>query len=72
MKRNKNSNDASKSYKLFDNFVQDCRNYDLWMSREWFIKSLDQFTDHAYKFAMFDDAKTVVLIIEAEDAYDDF
>ena len=71
MKRNKNSNDASTLSKSFDDFIQDCRNYGLSVSRERLIKSLDQFSDQAYRFAMSDDAKTMVVIIEAGDGYDD-
>ncbi len=71
MKRNKNNNDVSVSSKSFDDFIQDCRNYGLSVSRERLIKSLDQFSDQAYRFAMSDDAKTMVVIIEAGDGYDD-
>jgi hypothetical protein len=71
MKRNKNNNDASVSSKSFKDFIQDCRNYGLSVSRERLIKSLDQFSDQVYRFAMSDDAKTMVVIIEAGDDHDD-
>ena len=71
MKRNKNNKDRSVSSKSFDDFIQDCRNYGLSVSRARLIKSLDQFSDQAYRFAMSDDAKTMVVIIEAGGDYDD-
>ncbi len=72
MKRNKNSNDVSVSSKSFDDFIQDCRNYGLSVSRERLIKSLDQFSDRTYRFAMSDDAKAMVVVIEAGEDDDDF
>ena len=71
MKQNKINNEASVSSKSFDDFIQECRNYGLSVSRERLIKSLDQFSDQAYRFAMSADAKTMVVIIEAGDDYDD-
>ena len=68
---NKISNDACALSKTFEDFIQDCRNQGLSLSWEKLIKSLDQFSDQAYRFAMSDDAKTMVVIIEAGDDYDD-
>jgi hypothetical protein len=71
MNKKKNSNNINISSKTFDDFVQECRDYGLSVTRERLIKSLDQFSEQSYKFAMSANAKVMVVILEAGDKDDD-
>ena len=71
MKKKKNSNNTFKSSRTFDDFIQDCRDYGLSVTRERLITSLDQFYEPSYKFAMSANAKVMVVIFEAGDNDDD-
>ena len=44
MKKKKNSNNTSISSKTFDDFIQDCRDYGLSVTRERLITSLEEFS----------------------------
>ena len=71
MKQKKNSNNTSISSKTFDEFIQDCRDYGLTVTRQRLISSLDQFSEPSYKFATSANAKVMVVILEAGDIDDD-
>ena len=71
MQQNKKIRKTFKSSKTFDDFIQDCRDYGLSVTRERLIKSLDQFYEPSYKFAMSANAKVMVVILEAGDEDDD-
>ncbi len=71
MKQKKISNNKNISSKTFDDFIKECRNYGLSVTRQRLISSLDQFSEPSYKFAMSANAKVMVVILEAGDADDD-
>jgi hypothetical protein len=71
MQQNKKIRKTFKSSKTFDDFIQDCRDYGLSVTRERLIKSLDQFYEPSYKFAMSANAKVMIVILEAGDKDDD-
>ena len=71
MKKKKNSNNTSISSKTFDEFIQECCDYGLSVTRERLITSLDEFSETSYKFAMSANAKVMVVILEAGDNDDD-
>ena len=71
MKSKHSSKTVDPSPKSFEDFIQDCRNYGLSVSRERLIKSLDQFSDQAYRFAMSPDAKTMIVLLESGEFDDD-
>ncbi len=71
MKQKKNYNNKNISSKTFDDFIQECRDYGLSVTRERLIKSLDQFSEPSYKFAMSANAKVMVVLLEAGDNDDD-
>lgn len=71
MKKKNNSINTNMSYKTFDDFIQECRDYGLSVTRERLITSLDEFSEPSYKFAMSANAKVMVVILEAGDNDDD-
>jgi len=71
MKQKKNYNNKNISSKTFDEFIQECRDYGLTVTRQRLISSLDQFSEPSYKFAMSANAKVMVVILEAGDIDDD-
>jgi hypothetical protein len=71
MKKKKNSSNTYKSSKSFDDFIQECRDYGLSVTRERLITSLDEFSETSYKFAMSANAKVMVVLLEAGDNDDD-
>ncbi len=71
MKQKKNYNNKNISSKTFDEFIQECRDFGLTVTRQRLISSLDQFSEPSYKFAMSANAKVMVVILEAGDNDDD-
>jgi len=52
-------------------WLADCRNYGLTITRDRLIKSLYEFDDFAYQFAMSPDSKTMIVLLEREVFNDD-
>ena len=71
MKSKHSSKTADPSPKSFDDFIQDCRNYGLSVTRERLITSLHQFSHQSYRFAMSPDAKTMIVLLESGELDDD-
>jgi len=45
-------------------WLAECRNYGLRVTRDRLIKSLYEFDDFAYQFAMSPDSKTMIVLLE--------
>ena len=52
-------------------WLDECRNYGLRVTRDRLIKSLYEFDDFAYQFAMSPNAKTMVVLIESDKECED-
>ena len=50
----------------FNFWLAECRNYGLKVTRERLMKSLCEFDDFAYQFAMSPDSKTMIVLLERE------
>ncbi len=48
----------------FNFWLDECRNYGLGVTRDRLIKSLYEFDDFAYQFAMSPDARTMIVLLE--------
>jgi len=55
----------------FNIWLDECRNYGLRVTRDRLIKSLHEFDDFAYQFAMSPDSKTMIVLLEREVFNDD-
>ena len=55
----------------FNFWLDECRNYGLRVTRDRLIKSLYEFDDVAYQFAMSPDSKTMIVLLEREVFNDD-
>jgi hypothetical protein len=55
----------------FNFWLDECRNYGLRVTRDRLIKSLYEFDDFAYQFAMSPDAQTMIVLIESEKECED-
>ncbi len=55
----------------FNFWLDECRNYGLRVTRDRLIKSLYEFDDFAYQFAMSPDSKTMIFLLEREVLNDD-
>jgi hypothetical protein len=55
----------------FNFWLDECRNYGLRVTRDRLIKSLYEFDDFAYQFAMSPDSKTMIVLLEREVFNDD-
>jgi hypothetical protein len=55
----------------FNFWLEECRNYGLRVTRDRLIKSLYEFDDFAYQFAMSPDSKTMIILLEREVHNDD-
>ena len=55
----------------FNIWLEECRNYGLRVTRDRLIKSLNEFDDFAYQFAMSPDSKTMIVLLEREVFNDD-
>ena len=55
----------------FNLWLEECRNYGLRVTRDRLIKSLYEFDDFAYQFAMSPDSKTMIVLLEKECEDDD-
>ena len=52
-------------------WLAECRNYGLTVTKDRLIKSLYEFDDFAYQFAMSPDSKTMIVLLEREAFNDD-
>lgn len=50
----------------FNFWLEECRNYGLTVTKKRLIKSLNEFDDFAYQFAMSPDSKTMIVLLERD------
>jgi hypothetical protein len=50
----------------FTNWLAECRNYGLTVTKERLIKSINTFDHDSYQFAMSPNAKTMIVLIEGD------